>query len=924
MDIHRCRFVPYPPSTINSLAFTHSKLIKGQPAVSPRLAVGRANGDIELWNPAKGQWLQETIIRGGKDRSIDALVWTQDPTEEINGTTIVGKSRLFSIGYTTAVTEWDLVKGRPLRSASGNHGEIWCLAAQPAVEYKKGEEPSRECQKLIAGCVDGALVLYSTADENLELQKVLIRPSAKKAKIISVAFQDRNHVIAGCSDSNIRIYDIRNGTMVRQMSLGSGPSGGPKEIIIWAVKALPNGDIVSADSTGEIKIWQGKTYSLMQRIKSHTQDVLSLATSADGMFIFSGGMDRRTVVYRHIKGKKRWSEIGHRRYHTHDVKTMASLECKGTSVVVSGGPDASPTILPLAQFGQENQRALPFLPQSNVVHSSPRKRLMMTWWDREIHIWRLNKMMDVANNDEEISPASRKLVAKILIKGEANITAASLSTAGNILAVATAVDVKMFRLKARKAEEGEGLKVSTIAIPEVLSSGARLIQFSPDGNWLSVIREDSQVVVARIVADKSSPSIIRILPQLSKLPRIDRKISKNKLLGGLGAYERTITQATFSSDSRILVVSDLAGYVDTWVLEGLEDLTQEPEEVDVDDESSEHSDDEDEEAEEEKKPKLIYGQHWTRNSSASRIPQLPATPVVLSFRPATRPAQTNGIAPRPTRNNPHPVSHELPVGEDRLVIVTSTNDVYEFEVLAGSLTPWSRRNPTSVFPDKFRKLREVAHGCIWDTSNGRERMWLYGVSWLFMFDLSQDLHAPTRKAVEEEEVDNVEDLDALETGHERKRKRIAYYQGKSGAGGLVNPLHNETGMSRKIRKTTQEDDEGTIIDLRETHDDAMDVDSPSEAENGLNDDDNDEEDGTPLPLRLRMQKVSEEDGVGKRPAYYKTFKYRPILGMVVIGDGSRDGEADPEVAVVERPIWEADLPARYEGEQEWEKRAFYG
>jgi U3 small nucleolar RNA-associated protein 4 len=585
------------------------------------------------------------------------------------------------------------------------------------------------------------------------------------------------------------------------------------------------------------------------------------------------------------------------------------------------GPDASPTILPLAQFGQENQRALPFLPQSNVVHSSPRKRLMMTWWDREIHIWRLNKMMDVANNDEEITPASRKLVAKILIKGEANITAASLSTAGNLLAVATAVDVKMFRLKARKAEEGEGLKVSTIAIPEVLSSGARLIQFSPDGNWLSVIREDSQVVVARIVPDKSSPSTIRILPQLSKLRRIDRKISKNKLLGGLGAYERTITQATFSSDSRILVVSDVAGYVDTWVLEGLEDLTQEPEEVEVDDESSEHSDDEDSDDEEEKKPKLIYGQHWTRNSSASRIPQLPATPVVLSFRPATRPAQTNGIAPRPTRKNPHPVSHELPVGEDRLIIVTSTNDVYEFEVLAGSLTAWSRRNPTSVFPEKFRKLREVAHGCIWDTSNGRERMWLYGVSWLFMFDLSQDLHVPTRKA-EEDEVDNVEDLEALETGHERKRKRIAYYQGKSGAGGLVNPLHNETGMSRKIRKTTQEDDEGTIIDLRETHDDAMDVDSPSEAENGLNDDDNDDEDGTPLPLRLRTQQVSEEDGVGKRPAYYRTFKYRPILGMVVIGDG--DGEADPEVAVVERPIWDADLPARYEGEQEWEKRAFYG
>jgi U3 small nucleolar RNA-associated protein 4 len=98
MDIHRCRFVPYPPSTINALAFSHSYVLKGQKIAPPRLAVGRANGDIEIWNPQKGSWLQEIIIRGGKDRSIDGLVWIQDPNEELSdGTTIIGISRLFSI-----------------------------------------------------------------------------------------------------------------------------------------------------------------------------------------------------------------------------------------------------------------------------------------------------------------------------------------------------------------------------------------------------------------------------------------------------------------------------------------------------------------------------------------------------------------------------------------------------------------------------------------------------------------------------------------------------------------------------------------------------------------------------------------------------------------------------------------------------------
>lgn len=339
MDVHRCRFVPYPPSTINVLAFSHANLRKNQSLSTLRLAIGRANGDIEIWNPLNGAWLQETTLRGGKDRSVDGLVWTQDPDEEdANGRTIVGRLRLFSVGYTTTVTEWDLERGQPLRQVSGNHGEIWCLAAQPSLPPQKDAQvwPG---QKLVTGCTDGAVVLYSTEDEALTLERVLVRPSAKKAKIISIAFQSRNVVVAGCTDSTIRLFDIRNGAQIRSMSLGIGPQGGPKEIIVWSIKCLPNGNIVSGDSTGELRIWDGKTHTLVQRIKSHKQDVLSIAASNDGTSIFSGGMDRRTVAYKQVGGAKysRWAEVSHRRFHSHDVKTMATFEGKGLSIVASGG-----------------------------------------------------------------------------------------------------------------------------------------------------------------------------------------------------------------------------------------------------------------------------------------------------------------------------------------------------------------------------------------------------------------------------------------------------------------------------------------------------------------------------------------------------------------------------------------------------------
>jgi len=346
MDIHRCRFVPYSPSAINAVAFSHSDT-QNRKNAQVRLAVGRANGDIEIWNPGEGRWHQEVVIHGGKDRSIDGLVWVTDPDETLeDGKTIPGRSRLFSIGYTTSVTEWDLENARPKRQASGQHGDIWCLAAQPAPKINAPGPISdatnqiQPVQRLVGGTVDGALVLYSVQDDDLVFQRILAKSVTKKVQMVSMAFQSRHTCVVGCSDSTIRAYNMGNTNVVRRMTLGSDLAGGSKEIIVWAVKCLPNGDIVSGDSTGQICIWDGKTYTQAQRIQSHKQDVLSLAISFDGSAITSGGMDRRTVLYKKTDGShshSRWAKVTHRRYHHHDVKAMASFENKKMSVVVSGG-----------------------------------------------------------------------------------------------------------------------------------------------------------------------------------------------------------------------------------------------------------------------------------------------------------------------------------------------------------------------------------------------------------------------------------------------------------------------------------------------------------------------------------------------------------------------------------------------------------
>lgn len=353
MDIHRCRFVPYPASGINTLAFSHCSDLElhGHGHDTLRLAIGRANGDIEIWNPLKGVWVQETILRGGKDRSIEGLVWTHDQEgENSSGKKTAGKLRLFSIGFSTVITEWDLALGRPIRHSGGNYGEIWCLAVQPrwedpsngkkrAIMNIKDEEALD--QNLVVGCADGTLVLHSTADGNLQFLRTLARPSGKKSRVLCMAYKDRATLVAGYADSTIRIYDTRNGRQVSSMSLGGGGKGASAEILVWSVKCLIDGTIVSGDSTGEVKIWDGRTYTLLQRIKGHEADILDVTASADGLTLISGGMDRRSTVYRRAggPGKKgaRWAEIAHQRYHSHDVKTMTTYETKDMSVVVSGG-----------------------------------------------------------------------------------------------------------------------------------------------------------------------------------------------------------------------------------------------------------------------------------------------------------------------------------------------------------------------------------------------------------------------------------------------------------------------------------------------------------------------------------------------------------------------------------------------------------
>ncbi|KAF4124942.1 U3 small nucleolar RNA-associated protein 4 [Geosmithia morbida] len=903
MDVHRCRFVPFQPSAINAIALSHPRTRTAKHANVARMAIGRANGDIEIWNPANGSWHQELIIRGGKDRSIDGLVWVNEPDQDLgDGRTLVGRSRLFSIGYTSTVTEWDLETAKPKRHASGQHGDIWCIAAQPSDASGSATingavgNASAGGTKLVAGTIDGELVMYSVEDDDLRFQRVVVRSPTKKAQMVSITFQTRKVVVVGCSDGTVRAYDIAKGHLLRRMTLGadagSGP-GGSKDIIAWSVQCLPNGNIVSADSTGQVCIWDGKTYTQTQRLQSHKQDVLSLAISADGSSILSGGMDRRTVLYK-LNGS-RWAKVWGRRYHDHDVKAMASFESGHISVVISGGPDANPVIVPLKEMGRENHRVISNLPQQPPIASARKARFILSWWDRELHIWQLrraasdiiNSMDDDSGENGDLSQ-NRKLLKTIVVKGDSNISDATINDEGTLVVVSTATDVKAFRLEHSEhpVTKPSDLKLWTVSVmsQELSKNGASKVQLSPDGSWLATVQDGQRILVTRIQQPDSSSDNAdddddrSPATQTRRLTRLRRQIPRYMQNGGLGKYDRTVAHVAFSADSKVLATADLAGYIDTWVLRGSQGRANGAGENEAEAVASESggSDDDDDDDDDETTTGGggEDGSSWVRNANGKLLPKLPGSPAVLAFAPGGG-SESSGA------------------GDDdhTLLAITSSWNVLAFHALQGSLTPWSRRHPRKALPAPILDLLDIPKAVFWQ---GASRVWIYGVSFLVMLDMSQDLRQPT--VGQDGQVLTVSSLKRKRTGH------------GTGAGGRMTQSnltpHQITrhvdGREENVVDAAAVKNGGRGGGGKRYHDDDDDDDGDGDDDDDDDDDSSNQEDGVRPGSSLE---VSGAGAAGQPKAWWMTYKYRPIFGVV--------GLEEDEVALVERPTWDVDMQERY-------------
>ncbi|KAL6946505.1 hypothetical protein ACO0RG_000658 [Hanseniaspora osmophila] len=475
--VHRARFVDFQQGNITALAFSHVSNSEKLTPSDLRLAVGRSDGQIEIWNP-RNSWFQELTIPNGFDRSIEGLVWCNEPNEPL---------RLFSIGGSTVVTEWDISTGLPLKNYDCNAGVIWSIAI------------NRSQTRLAVGCDNGSVVLIDISGGKGYLEHVALLQK-QESRVLTITWKNDQFVIGGCADGRIRIWEADSsstqtgskqfyGRLLHTMKVDKSKK---ESTLVWSVLYLPLKDqIVTGDSTGAVKFWDFKYATLVQSFKTHSADVLCLTTNASNNSVFSAGVDRK-IYQMKLETKSKtvsWAVTANRLFHNNDIRSIASFESKGADLLVSGGVEKKIVVCNLSNFENCIYNKLSIVSSNVPVLINEDQRLVCSWKEQVVKIWYVGQS-DAAAGATAAAAASEdknyKLVCKLSLKDQENITHCALSPDGQVLVVGRLTTTKVFFLQ----PQNDKLKVTKLENKFLLVTGSKLVDFVDNSKICLITPED--------------------------------------------------------------------------------------------------------------------------------------------------------------------------------------------------------------------------------------------------------------------------------------------------------------------------------------------------------------------------------------------------------------------------------------------------
>ena len=437
MQVHRCRFVEWQPRGVTACG----GCVEGETG-DAWVAVARDSADVEVWRVQPGEWVQDRVLKGKRDTTVEAVQWA-------------GPRRLLSVGLHGQLTVWDLDALMPRHVVDVGGGGLWSCAVHPRGRF------------VAVGCSDGMVRVLSLVEdasewgveegaeegegENETTKPYLVRTLAKHGgNVTALAWhKDGRTLVSGGTDGIIRRFDVCTGQTIWHVSCGREQ----RRPTVWGLCVLEDYTVVSGDSSGHTRFWDGEQGVLLTAFRDHSADVLTVAASQDGTAVFSSGVDNKIVCFRKLvsdavefsrqrsggdesvsgtgdasssgiaqggaeegrsdgskgsgkgakkAGKKkqgnslyRWIFSSKKRPHTHEITSLVTVPLAGGEILVSASRDTQMHAFPVSTFDSPARPLkVPPFPHSSVIHLASGARQLLVQHDDMLELYRLGRSME--------------------------------------------------------------------------------------------------------------------------------------------------------------------------------------------------------------------------------------------------------------------------------------------------------------------------------------------------------------------------------------------------------------------------------------------------------------------------------------------------------------------------------------------------